>query len=424
MESAFQYGQWARLLGLMIWGALLTGCVSTPNTSFNPVPPVDLGSHVKSDQLKQKINTFYVLLDSSASVADAYKGGGYSGSPAPTEFAVEKEILRRLNQTVPSNLQLTAALRIFGSLSCTDWEHTKLLYGPTAYSQSGFEQGLAQAKCASGVTPMAQAIRAATQDLQTTQAPVALLILSDGEESLGDPMAAIQDLAAKYGDKLCVYTVAVSDDETNAAALAQLTEAAKCGASLKASELSSGQEMAGLVKTIFLAEVGDSDGDGVPNSRDKCPVTPVGVPVDENGCPRDTDGDGVTDDKDKCPQTPEGIRVNNYGCWVGGSVLFDFDKAEIKPEAYHFLDEVLDILKRHQYIKVEIQGYTDNVGSSGYNQKLSQRRANSAREYLIEHGISPDRLVAKGYGESNPIASNDTPEGQARNRRVIFVPLK
>ncbi len=424
MESALKNGSWVRLLGLAFLGAFLSGCVSTPGTSFEPVPSVNLDSQVAAGQLKQNAKTLYVLLDSSSSVADKYQGAGFAGSPAPTEFAVEKEILRRLNQTLPSGLELTAALRSFGSLSCNGWKYTRLLYGPTAYSKSGFDDGLAKAECASGVTPIAKAIRAAAQDLQSTQTPIALLILSDGEDPLGDPVTAIEDLVAHYGDKLCVYTVAVSEDATDTATLAQIAEAAKCGASFTASDIASSESMANFVKAMLLTEVGDSDGDGVPNSQDLCPDTPAGVPVDEKGCPKDTDGDGVTDDKDKCPQTPQGIRVNDYGCWVGGSVLFDFDKTEIRPDAQPLLDEVVDILNKHGYIKLEIQGYTDSVGPEDYNLKLSQRRAEAVRDYLIAHGISPDRLIAKGYGESDPIAPNNTPEGRARNRRVIFVPVE
>ncbi len=424
MESALKNGNWVRLLGLVLLAVVLSGCVSTPGTSFEPVSSVNLDDQLASGQLQQKAKTLYVLLDASSSVADKYQGAGFSGSPAPTEFAVEKEILRQLNQNLPAGLELTAALRSFGSLSCNDWQYTRLLYGPAAYRKSGFEEGLARAECASGVTPIARAIRAAAGDLQSTPAPIALLILSDGEDPLGDPVAAMKDLVAQYGDKLCVYTVAVSGDATDAATLAQIAEAAKCGASFTAADIASGASMANFVKAMLLTEVGDSDGDGVPNSQDLCPDTPAGVPVDEKGCPRDSDGDGVTDDKDKCPQTPEGIRVNEYGCWVGGSVLFDFDKTDIRPDALPLLNEVVDILKEHESTRLEIQGHTDSVGPQGYNLKLSQRRAEVVREYLIAHGISPDRLIAKGYGESDPIASNDTPEGRARNRRVIFVPVE
>ncbi len=109
----------------------------------------------------------------------------------------------------------------------------------------------------------------------------------------------------------------------------------------------------------------------------------------------------------------------------GGKIVlhgihFDSGKATIKPESYPILDQAVMMLKQNPTVKVEIQGHTDSVGSASYNLKLSQMRAEAVRNYLIEHGISPDRLIAKGYGESMPIASNATKEGRAQNRRIEF----
>jgi OOP family OmpA-OmpF porin len=165
--------------------------------------------------------------------------------------------------------------------------------------------------------------------------------------------------------------------------------------------------------------VKDSDGDGVPDDLDKCPNTPKGVKVDADGCPLDTDGDGVPDYLDQCPDTPKGATVNSVGCWaLKGVVLFDFDKADIKPEAHQLLDEVVTILKKNREMKGVIEGHTDSMGSEEYNQGLSERRAQAVEKYIEEHGIDADRYTIKGYGESNPIASNDTEEGRQENRRV------
>lgn len=134
---------------------------------------------------------------------------------------------------------------------------------------------------------------------------------------------------------------------------------------------------------------------------------------------KDSDGDGVPDDLDKCPNTPKGATVNSVGCWaLKGVVLFDFDKADIKPEAHQLLDEVVTILKKNREMKGVIEGHTDSMGSEEYNQGLSERRAQAVEKYIEEHGIDADRYTIKGYGESNPIASNDTEEGRQENRRV------
>ncbi len=108
------------------------------------------------------------------------------------------------------------------------------------------------------------------------------------------------------------------------------------------------------------------------------------------------------------------------------NIFFEFGSAELRPESYPELDKAVEFLKKYPYIKVELAGHTDSVGSESYNLRLSQRRAEAVRRYLISKGISPDRLIAKGYGESQPIAPNtnpdgtDNPEGRALNRRVEF----
>lgn len=162
----------------------------------------------------------------------------------------------------------------------------------------------------------------------------------------------------------------------------------------------------------------DTDGDGVADYLDKCPDTPKGVKVDKAGCPLDSDGDGVPDYLDKCPDTLKGAPVNSVGCWVIRDLKFDYDKADIKAQYYGRLDEGVKILELNPKVKVEIQGHTDSAGSDAYNQGLSERRAAAVRDYLISKGIKADRLTMRGYGESKPIATNETPEGRAENRRV------
>jgi len=172
----------------------------------------------------------------------------------------------------------------------------------------------------------------------------------------------------------------------------------------------------------------DSDGDGVPDFLDKCPGTPAGVNVDHEGCALDSDGDGVANYLDKCPGTPAGVEVDTAGCPKPGQVMlrlegvnFDFDKATIRPDARPILDEAATALKASPSVRVRIEGHTDSIGSARYNEGLSLRRAKSVRDYLVSKGVSITRLSVIGKGESEPIASNETREGRARNRRVDFV---
>ena len=99
-------------------------------------------------------------------------------------------------------------------------------------------------------------------------------------------------------------------------------------------------------------------------------------------------------------------------------VNFDFNKYNIRPDAVPILDEAAKTLQEYGDIRVEVDGYTDAIGSDAYNEKLSLRRANAVKEYLVQHGVAASRLTVKGFGKSNPVASNATPEGRAQNRRV------
>lgn len=143
------------------------------------------------------------------------------------------------------------------------------------------------------------------------------------------------------------------------------------------------------------------------------------------GCP-DEDGDGICDDQDACPGTPRGIAVDERGCWaLSSEVLFAFDKSEIKPQYYPFLDETKKIFDDYPTMRVEVAGHTDYIGTEAYNQQLSERRANAVKNYLINKvGIEASRLKAVGYGEARPACTDSSPsdECRAQNRRVEFTP--
>jgi OmpA-OmpF porin, OOP family len=106
--------------------------------------------------------------------------------------------------------------------------------------------------------------------------------------------------------------------------------------------------------------------------------------------------------------------------WVLVGVNFDFNSTNLKPEYYPTLYSTIQFLNNNPEVKVEIQGHTDNIGSESYNQKLSEGRAASVKEYLISQGIDSSRLTAKGYGESVPLMENNTPMGRSFNRRIEF----
>ena len=121
------------------------------------------------------------------------------------------------------------------------------------------------------------------------------------------------------------------------------------------------------------------------------------------------------------PAPPPVVQVEEKRIVITQKIHFEFDKAVIRPISFHILDAVVDVLDRHpEILQVQVEGHTDGVGSDQYNQRLSERRAKAVVAYLVQHGISQDRLVSKGFGESQPIDTNETALGRARNRRTEF----
>jgi outer membrane protein OmpA-like peptidoglycan-associated protein len=187
----------------------------------------------------------------------------------------------------------------------------------------------------------------------------------------------------------------------------------------------------------------DNDADGIPDNFDQCPNQPEDMDgfEDDDGCPDpDNDKDGVPDKQDKCPNEPETINgfQDEDGCPDSGpptkvkidpvkhqivildKIFFDTAKATIKPVSFPLLDQVAQLLRGHAELKVEVQGHTDSQGDMDKNIKLSKERAESVRLYLIKKGVDPSRMVAGGYGPTQPIADNKTKAGREANRRVEF----
>lgn len=184
----------------------------------------------------------------------------------------------------------------------------------------------------------------------------------------------------------------------------------------------------------------DGDLDGVPNNVDRCPNTPPNLAVNSLGCPADSDGDGIFDIDDKCADTPRGSIVNSAGCTimafgapakidgstVGGLALnleFLPQQSEILPAFEYDLAKAANFIKMHPNEYFLIDGHTDSVGSDEVNVEISLKRAESVRSYLVAtYGIPAETLIARGFGEKQPIADNATQEGRMQNRRVVIQP--
>jgi OOP family OmpA-OmpF porin len=395
-----------RITALKLSGALiapvlvvLSGCASQPTTSFQPFTPEDLNSKVQSGEYTQKVDNFLVIMDASGSMDDTYLGTAFPETSSADKFSVEKEFLSRMNKTIP-DLKLNSGFRTFGFGPCLGWSFTQLNAPMAPYSPATFQSTLDSLECSSGGSPMGDALEAAAGDLQATQGNVAVILLSDGKQAGGEPRKAVEQLRQQLGDRLCLHTVWVGNPgEEGQGLMASLPTAAGCGTDSALSDVVSSAGAADFVTQVFLQRAEDCSA-------------------------RDSDSDGVNDCIDQCPDSPKGARVNASGCWVLTNVLFDTDKATIKPVSYPELDDVVKVFEENPELRVEVDGHTDSQGSDAHNLDLSQRRAAAVREYLVGHGIAAQRLEAQGFGESRPIADNDTAHGRALNRRVELKVLK
>jgi OOP family OmpA-OmpF porin len=364
---------------------LLIGC-ATPEPAYTPSPftpvKIDTSGYVP------KVSAFAVIVDASSSM-----GGDHI-----RKFLYEKDVANRMNQTIPP-LDYEASVIAFGTGSCVKNMMAWKVTGPAQYKESDIAGAIDAVKCTSGWSPLEDAIASASEVLTPVAGHSALFIFSDFKElDRTAVVAGVQDLKSSLGPRLCVYPVQIGDNTGGRTLADELAAIGGCGPAVNADAIASSNGMADFVRGAFLA-----------------PAPPPPAPVAVDG---DADGDGVPDSRDKCPNTPRGVKVTSEGCWVlsGKDVLFDFNSARIKDT--YVLDEAAKILLANPEITGELRGHTDSVGPEEYNMQLSKRRAEAVHEYFVKKGVARERLRAVGYGESSPVASNDTPEGRHLNRRV------
>lgn len=394
---------------------VLSGCagLSTKSRSTISCSSVDINAMLNSGDYQRKVDNFIIIQDATLTMDREVE----KTTPASTSrLIVSKGLVRCLNNSLPDNFGVKAGMRIFGYLP----SETGLVYGMSYYSNEGLESGVHAVRGTYSRTDITDAINDASNDLKQVSGRTAVIIFSDGVQYRDtDPVAAAAAMKDMYGKELCIYTVLLGDDPDGKMTMEQIAAQGVCGFATEANNLYSrpltecdtvnvGKGMGDFVSSVFLEKY----------------VPPPPPPK----CIVDSDGDGVLDCFDKCPDTPKGIEVDKDGCPIPLKekvtitllVEFDFDKDEVKFLYHEDVDTVANLLTAYPKTNVELEGHTDSIGTDEYNMELSTRRAESVRKYLVEKfDIAASRISAYGYGESNPVATNDTEEGRQNNRRVI-----
>ncbi|MFO7599408.1 MAG: OmpA family protein [Candidatus Desulfacyla sp.] len=386
---------------LFVAGALLLVSCAAPQ-AVPTFTPQNLNPMIQSGNYVQKVDNFVVIVDKSGTMGKPYKG--------ELKLDIAKRLAARMNHTIP-DLKMTGALRIFGRTALFDNELTKLYWGPAPYEKGALDAGLNKIGFSVGESPLNLALDATAQDFKSAQGDIAVIMFTDADKDVmvyDAVKKSAADLKAQYGNRICFYAVQIGVDPDGKKLLEQVVQTGQCGTYVTGEQIASPEGMADFVTKVFLKAA---------------PPKPAPVVVEKGVVILDSDGDGVPDNLDKCPGTPKGARVNKDGCWVLENVLFDFDKYNIKPQFNHLLDEVVAVFQNNPGLRAQIAGHTDSIGTAAYNKKLSFRRANAVVGYLIKKGIAKDRLSVEGFGFTQPVASNDTKEGRALNRRVELTPL-
>lgn len=381
-------------------GILFVGCAAP---QFKPTPFTP--HRFDMDQYEPKVDNFIILFDASSSMTDEV----YNGS---AKINIAKDVVYHMNQTI-SNLNIKAGMRVFGQNPSVGPGDTALVYGMTDYSQAGLNQAIDAVQKEGLITPIEAAFTDAGSDLESAQGPIAVILVSDGQDpsipNLANLDANASALKEKYGDRLCIYTIGIGDNRAGLNRLKKIADIGVCGFYTNANDLNSTEAMADFVEKVFLTK------------RPPMPAPQPAAPKPAMA-PMDSDGDGVTDDLDKCPNTPKGAEVDANGCWNIEMIHFDFDKSNINPQYEPILNKVADVMKENPALNLRIEGHTDSIGTEAYNQGLSERRARSAEQYLIDQGIDASRLSSVGHGFLQPIDTNETAAGRAQNRRDEFTP--
>lgn len=386
--------------------ALLTGCTGEPAKRFNANElqkyPASVSGRTSSPSPKIAqspesfvldpnrlqpgqfwevlVNNFIVILDASGSKYLPYSG--------KVKLKVAKDIVRRLNQKTPER-PLVGGLRRYGYEAGAWSVRTALLYGMGFYNRPEYANAIDIVRWAGGKSPLELAIDKASDDFQSCDGYLALVVVSDGKVYDSDPIEAARRIKKRYGDRICIYTCLIGNLPYGQDLMERVAKVGECGYAITADQLVPENVMGDWAYDIFHR-----------TTRAK-PATP-----------RESPPTVVKRGPNPCELLNEALRMK---------VQFDLNKWQIRPEYFNGLNRIAQLMIECPVARVEIQGHTCNIWTEKYNLKLSDMRATEVMNYLVKRGVESHRFLVRGFGLTMPAASNKTDQGREANRRAEFV---
>ena len=335
---------------------LLTACASGPAYTPSATQP----QAIDMDAFAPKVESFVVVLDVSSSM-----GEDFQDRP---KVQTAQDLVASFNATVPP-AEFKSGLVTFGSGTgrCFGMGTAEGIYGLANHDGDAFASALGSIDCAGGTTPMADGIDATAQMLSGVSGPVAVVVVSDFRWVASSPVGrSVARLKEQHGENLCLHAVKVGDAAGSERLISNMINAPGCDSFVTAGDIASADAMAGFVTSVLLAP----------------------------------------------------LEYEKHS--VAATALFDFDKAVLTDQGKAELQNLADYIRgKGITVKdIDVVGHTDGIGSAEYNQGLSERRAMAVKEFMVANGVDGSIIDVSGKGKSEPVASNDTEEGRAKNRRV------
>jgi len=373
-----------------LWLGLTLGCVSPPP----PIEALDAEPLTLSDTEALRFDQVVILFDASGSM-----------EARSHRFASTQNLASSFVMGMPEGEYETAVV-VFGG-------HESQLLDFAPFDRDEVDSAVIDTDLLGGSTDIPAALAQVETLITGRTGTTAIIIFSDGVAARYgrdlDPaqsLASARKLVSRSDRAICIYTIQSGDAAEGTTTLQGLAGLTDCGAYRRHDDLSDEASLQALQRLVFVEEL-----------RPAVSAPPERVFVDH-------DGDGVEDGADHCLDTPQMANVNEVGCWVLDSYTFGLQQHEILVSQYPALDQVAEVLKMNPTLRIRIDGHTDSTGAAEFNQTLSERRAEAVRNYLQDVGVDADRLETRGFGMDAPVASNNTREGRAMNRRCQLTVLR